>query len=394
MQERELFLSILSDYIHGRTTCLGADVDWNVIFDISKKHQLTGIIIDQCGEMDVDEATQKMLANYFVNLLATRAKQEKNIAKIAAYLQENAIPYCVVKGSSVAKYYHQNYHRAMGDIDIVVKSEDREKVHRYMLSEGYDNKSKNINYEWVYTKGAVSVEVHDRLLYPEVFNKKCEEDFFNNIWCHVDGNEIEPNFHFLYLIYHLKKHLTSNGAGFRQFVDLAMLWKHCDALDKEAILDGLEKTEMTEFAKVIFALCAVWFEDEALNFFENGWKPEPEVLEAQTEAILQNGLFGQFNAKNKINISVNNFRSSRFKWVTKLCIILRQLFPCYHDMIATKNYAFLEHKPYLLLFAWIYRFFINVKKKKVKSFFDHKLKFASSEEQKQREKDLEQWRIL
>ena len=394
MQEREVFLSILSDYLHNRPTCLDEGVGWSTIIDIAKRHQLTSVILEQCAKIDVDASVHQTLVSDFARLFSIRTTQERIISDITSYLEKKNTLFCVVKGSVVAQYYQQFYHRSMGDVDIVVQSDDREKLHQYFMSMGFNNKSKNLNHEWVYTKGVIAIELHDKLIYPEVFNKECEETFFNNIWRHVSQNQMEPNFHFVYLIYHLKKHLTSGGAGFRQFFDLCLMLRNCTELNKATIIEYLEEAEMIGFAKVVFSLCARWFKDESLYFFNDNPKQDAAVLEAQTDTIFRNGVFGQYNDSNKINVSVNNLRFSRFKWISKLRVILMQLFPSYHNMIATSNYAFLEHRPYLLPIAWVYRFFVNANKRRIKAFIQKKIRFASSDEQKARERDLKQWGII
>lgn len=390
--QQKAFLSILSDYIANRPTHLGDSIDWNEMLDIAKKHQLTNIIIEQCENAYIDAGMQKRMLNYFMASMAVRARQEKIIFDVTSFLNENDIPYCIVKGKPITKYYHKPEHRSMGDVDLVLKSDDREKIHDYLLSMGFENISKNINHEWVYKKGNYEIEIHDKLIYPEVFNKESEEKFFNNFWPHVKDNELEMNFHFLYLINHLKKHLTSTGAGFRQFIDLCMVLKHCPEFDKDLVIEYLKESDMYEFARVVFLLCSYWFNDETLYFFNDGLKLGDDVLESKTKTIFENGVFGQYNKENKANVSVNNLRYSRFKFVSKIRILLIQFFPSYTNMLAMSRYAFLQNRPYLLPFAWAYRAFINIKN--IKSFFEEKIKFASSAEQEKREKDLEQWNII
>ncbi len=394
LREQERFLSILSDYIYNRQTLLDENINWSELIEIAKKHQLLGIIIEQASGNKIDASAKNILVNHFAQMIKVKTIQEQCLSEVEEYLNSNNIQHCIVKGSVVAKYYYQEHHRSMGDIDIIVNSNDREKVHEYLISMGFENKSRNINHEWVYMRGVCEIELHDRLIYPEVFNKSCEEKFFNNLWDHVKNNELEQNFHFLYLIYHLKKHMTSTGAGFRQFVDLCLMLKNCSELDKPLIIKYLKQTEMTEFAKVIFSFCAYWFNDKSLRFFEGDFKLGPEVMKRQTEIIFRNGVFGGNNEDNRINVSVNNLRFSKFRLISKFRVILMQLFPSYNNLIATSKYDFLRKRPYLLPFAWVYRFCINAKKGNIKSFFEKKVNFASLEQQKKREEDLEQWKII
>lgn len=136
------------------------------------------------------------------------------------------MPYFVIKGPEIAEYYPVPALRTMGDVDIVVK--DRSVAHEVMIKQGFTNITKLSDREWQYYKMNMEFELHDRLVYKELINMDLQEVFFNDFWKYVENNKIDLNFHFVFLIYHLKKHFMNSGVGFRQFVDLAVLIKNAE----------------------------------------------------------------------------------------------------------------------------------------------------------------------
>ena len=111
----------------------------------------------------------------------------------------------------------------MGDIDIVLSTDDRVKAHEIIQNLGYRNTVYE-DAEWEYVKNGIEIELHDKLEYEQL----TEHDlYFNDFWKYVKTENgesyLDPNFHFLYLLLHLRKHLISFDVGFRQFMDIAVM---------------------------------------------------------------------------------------------------------------------------------------------------------------------------
>ena len=97
---------------------------------------------------------------------------------------EAGIPFFTVKGLDVARFYPVPALRTMGDSDIVIHPEDKDKAHAVMTGLGYQTMRK-ANIEWIYSKGGLVFEIHDRLLYDMPFNSKAGLESVDQAWDHA-----------------------------------------------------------------------------------------------------------------------------------------------------------------------------------------------------------------
>ena len=198
-KEQQFFIQILSDHLNGRETKCNDDHDWTIIHQYARKHQVSGIIYAQAKQYMPQEIQQQ----FFQETLATYYCASNRMADFDAVqtkMNEQNIPYFVVKGPAVASLFPDPKLRVMGDIDLVVKSENREQCHDLLLEEGYKCESKYDDREWQYFKNNMELELHDRLVYEETVNEEGHDLYFNDCWKHVKDGELDWNFHLIFLI--------------------------------------------------------------------------------------------------------------------------------------------------------------------------------------------------
>jgi len=366
-------LSVLSDFINKRKT---TDIDVSEdIIKYSKIHGLSGIVFYQTKDSRFASAYSKVLSSY--------ANRQRLIKDIKQIFEIEKIDYFFVKGPVVAEFYPVPALRSMGDVDIIVHSEDREKVREILLSKGFVNESSRDDCEWDYYKGDLKIEIHDNLLYFDAINPKCEMDLMTKAWDYVNNNELDINFHFVYLLIHLKKHLLYEGVGFRQFMDIAVLIKY-GGLDFDKVKELLKKAKMFEFASVCMSLCEKWFNinspvvEKISDVFYND----------VTSRILCGGVFGFQNNNSKETRQINSVVKRG-----KLCYIITVLFPPYKELRYNKKYFFVLGRPWLLPVAWIYRFVISITNKSILNNGKALLSQTSNKDLPEQTKYLNSWGI-
>lgn len=382
------FLNCLSDFLNERKTEPRDGINWETVYNYALKHQLINIIEYQCGEF-----MSKTAAAYFAKSgkasLFYRLKIDNTISILTDVCKNLDIEYAFLKGPVVAQFYSVPEFRSMGDVDLAVSSENRKRVLDALLEKGFENKSKNDDHEWVFTYNGIEVELHDKLIYKEVFNNEKQDDFLNNMWGYIKDGKIDASFHFIYLLHHLKKHLTSSGAGFRQFFDIACVSKNCSELDWDWILKTLDELEMLDFANMCFALCHRWFDADI-----DGSGVDDDFYEEATDKIFSNGVFGFADSDNRFNMSVNRVNAGKNRFFSYFSTILNNLFPGYGAMSAMEQYSFLRGRPYLLPAAWIYRAFWGIRHGQQKRF-NSKLDSIVVPKDKidKRKEELKRWRL-
>ena len=259
------------------------------------------------------------------------------------------IPYYIVKGLNVSKYYPIPQLRTMGDCDIIVHESDKERAKQILLSLGFkETTGEWDDMEWHFQKQGFDFELHHRLLYDEAVNTEQEVEFTSKAWYYVKNNELDVNFHFVFLLLHLKKHFLNRGVGIRQFMDLALMSINAE-LNRERIEAFLQQAGIKKFAGVCSALCLRWF---GVAFPVDTPEIPDEFYDTATVTILSNGVFG-FNVPiDEEKQLLNNVKKSG-----KAGTILAHLFPSYKICCSTPKYRWIKGKPYLLPVLWIYRLF-------------------------------------
>ncbi len=388
-KEKQFIIRVLSDYILKKKTENTPDLDWEKVLEISKIHQISGIVYSQCKEF-ISKAYSFEFLKAYAYCVHAYENRVNLLSSLTRRFEQSNIAYIIIKGTEVAPYYPCPQLRTMGDTDIVVKSEQRAAAGEIMLSEGFVNESDYDNKEWVYVNEKLKFELHDSLIYDEIINDSKHEEYFGDFWRYVEGNKLDWNYHFLFLILHLRKHFMNSGVGFRQFMDIAVLAKYNEELDWALIEQKLGELGLLDFAKMCLSFCEKWF---GVSSPLGECETDEDFYEQSTEIIFSNGIFGFDNEANFKNDALNHLRQENGSFFTMVGIALSKAFPPYRMMILEKHYAFLKGKPFLLPIAWIYRFFRGIKYKKVgqekKRVFNDS--FVSKEFIEQRTQLLEKW---
>ena len=387
--EYSFFVNLLSDHVNKRkTSCPSETIDWVQVLYFAQIQQVEGIVFHQCKAF-LPEDIKNSLQDKYYSSIVVYAKREYLAKELLKSLREKSINAFIVKGFPVASYYPLPPLRTMGDTDIVVHSEDRNRVHVLLLEQGYISESNFEDREWIYYKDKFELELHDQLIYSEAINRRSHEALLMKFWDFVHNGELDWNYHFIYLILHLRKHLMNCGVGFRQFMDVAVVAKNKVELDWKWIEDQLVNLDLIAFSKIVFALNERWF--DVKTPIQTQTLDEP-FFEIATKQVFNNGVYGFDNEENEYNLAVNNARKGKSAKASMFASAARKFFPRYSEMVSVPKYSFIKGKRWLLPFAWIYRFCNNSDRKSLSDKMSVvKSSFVSKETIEKREEYLKLW---
>lgn len=346
--ENKLFLQLIADHLNGRESVVDS-IYREEIIKLARNHQLEGIIYMQTRLPELQERFGLAIYAY--------KNRERLVEQIKAAFQKEQIPFFLVKGLCVAPYYPNPELRTMGDSDIIVHAEDKERAAAVLEQLGLSGTERG-SHEWHFQKRGMDVELHHALVYGGAATENEYQQYFEDCWNHVkEDGRLDWNFHFLFLIEHLRKHLLNSGVGMRQFMDLAVVTK-CPEIDWEQVKRELQGVNLYDFARICYTLIEKWFGISSPFELE---ELSEDFYETAVEQILSNGVFGFQNEENRINeVSFRSMESSnsfRFRIVN----IFRHLFVGYSELKEREHYKFLENRPYLLPYAWLKRIYYGVR---------------------------------
>ena len=279
------------------------------ILSLSKAHDLAHIIAHALekagalpeGAIGENAKKQKMLAMYrYVGFF-------RALPEIKATLEEAKIPFIVLKGSILRKYYPESWMRTSSDIDVLIREEDVERAREVIESElKYKTTSRNAHEIGMFSESGVHLELHRTLIEADEFLSF--EKVLSDVWNYTEKEEqyeysllLSDDMFYYYHIAHMAKHYMHGGCGIRPFMDLFLLRTNDkDTSDKRKKL--LAKGGLARFAEVAEALSRVWFCGDV----------HTETTKAMENYIVGAGVYG--TQENYVAIQQSK-SGNRFKYV-------------------------------------------------------------------------------
>lgn len=318
--------------------------DLHQIYKISKSHDVSPMItaaLDKRGLLGIDEE----IGNKFrkQQMLAVFRYEHINyeISRISEAFERERIPFIMLKGSVIRKYYPEPWMRTSCDIDILVKPNDVDRAASVLAREyGYENKGKGSHDISLFSPGQTHIELHYDLVEDGLANEASL--ILRSVWDigvvfkeDLYMREMTDEMFYFYHIAHMAKHFENGGCGIKPFVDIWIL----DNIAK-ADIDGrnalLEKGGLLKFAEAVRKLSRVWFNGEARD-------PITSQLE---DYVLRGGVYG--TNQNRVTVQQQK-RGGRLKYA------LSRIFLPY-DVIKF-HYPILEKHRFLTPFMEVRRWF-------------------------------------
>lgn len=357
-RESEYLLQLLGAYLRRQKPPVMTGIMWDKMLDLSHIHGVTGVISYMaysnklCADPQMHAATSRLCMS-----TVSRFGQRNSLAELLLdRLSENGIDHICMKGYVLRNYYPVPELRTFGDIDLVIRQEDRRRCHDLIVSLGYAVKT---DWEPVYTyfRQQEKYEVHTQLLETDISERVDYRAYFGDLWQHVTGIgkhrfEFTPEYHFLYMLVHLVKHIYGSGAGIRMYMDVAAFIDHFgQSIDWSWIAGELDKLQLTDFASTVLSAVERWF---GIRSPAPLGKISDQVLDEFTEYTLEAGVFGHHHREEAVSSMKNTKQASK---ASRMLYLLRRAFPTVSTL--QSRYTYLQRFPWLLPAAWIHRFVIT-----------------------------------
>jgi hypothetical protein len=363
LTEENIILEILSAFIHNREPYLNCDVQESKVYHIFYFQNILPVLayMDKKWNIIKNESIKRKLTECYYKTVAENIRKAEMFEIISQKLSENDISHMPVKGWYLRTLYPVPELRTFGDIDILIRKQDRAKADEIFIQNGY-NVKENWEPTYSYYNDSSRCEVHTELMDSDLGKGEQVVSFFSNALETAEpdnGKRLSPqkDIHLIYLFCHLAKHLYKGGAGIRMYMDIALFIKaNRDTLNFEKIYEDFKKMQLEQFFKTIVLSCCEWFQIELpFEIFDI----KSNNVELLKEYTFSADLFGKTRDKSVVSIR-NNEQG------TKGSVLRETLFPGTQKI--EERYKFIKGRKYLLPVAWIARGFVNLKEipKKIK----------------------------
>ena len=300
----------------------------------------------------------------FFSLVSKGIAKKEFTLGIIKKIEEAGIPCCLIKGATVAGLYHDPECRISGDTDILINPADEEKLIKVLIDLGYgvEERSENDHHLKAYHKNGGLLEAHI-MLYSKVTAKIIFNDIkvYSEPWTKIningyDYNILGINDGLMHLTVHYISHLTNEGGGVRQMMDLLLyMEKYKDEIDFERYYGLMKELSYDKLLDVIKTIGAKYFGFD----YEAMYEIEADRLLEDSE---KGGIFGfSTDARRGFSKAYCERRSTLPRYQHKVYMSLNseasifdKFFPKEKVLVNIYGIKYAKHK-WLLPVAWIHR---------------------------------------
>ncbi|MFU8793731.1 MAG: nucleotidyltransferase family protein, partial [Acholeplasmataceae bacterium] len=327
---------------------------------------LIGFIYHALQKDHISEKLYQHMTKVYYAYIASDIKHIEMIAKLKALLNTHHIDHIFLKGSHLKFIYPETYMRAMGDIDILIKDSEMNRVYEIFNDDNIPLKAKSIAHDLYLTDDDITIEIHPALY------KKTDLEYQHHIfdpWSHADTYEqftyiLDPTYELVYLLYHLSKHIKTSGVGLRSLLDIGLFMKEKEKnIDTAKLNQLLNQVHLKTFFDVVITLNQHYF--GLMKDFENhGNSLGEKRLDNLISFFTSSGIHGKGHTFNPFESRMATHQNQK---KSRLSFYLGLFFPGYETMKGI--YSSLNKWPILLPFYWLHRLF-----KKLFSSFKYSLR--------------------
>ena len=256
------------------------------VIRVADKHDVAHIICHALSESSLmpDNIAQNCQSVVFKSIYRYQT-QNYELERIKEILEHKKLPFILLKGSVLRKYYSSPWLRTSCDIDILVKRKDLSAAQEAITKElGYEYKGNSSHDITLFSESGVCFELHFELNEPDFR----QSQMLSDVWSSGDvlrlteheyamSNELFLLFH----IYHMAKHFIRGGCGIKPLIDLWII-KNKMGYDKEKAEAMLKENDLYDFYVGVSNLADVWFSD----------KKHTHITKEIEEYILRGGVYG------------------------------------------------------------------------------------------------------
>lgn len=280
--------SIHKENIDVQQYCALSQEEKEQLFQLCSNHSISVIVGDVLGKSKMIEKTpdiKKLINESFMSVYGYEQSQTE-IKKITSILTELKIPYILLKGPRVRKYYPEPWLRTSCDIDILIHEEDLDLAINGLVEKcSYTKQERNYHDVPLVSPNNILLELH--------FNIKENMDNLDKVLIKVwdysspvgKDNCLEyeqsNEFFFFHLLAHTAYHFQHGGCGIRSILDLYLI-HHQMPYNDEKLKILCREAKIETFYEYVIQLSEVWF----------GESSHTPVTSAMEEYILHGGTYG------------------------------------------------------------------------------------------------------
>jgi hypothetical protein len=298
MRNRVL-LDLLANSLFGKTHAFDYEIDWREVYGESVSQTVTAVAFE--GILRGAALPKEVACHFLRTYQQIRRRNAENHGwhvYLGGLLEQNGIPYRILKGAASARYYPKPSLRVMGDVDFLVPPEYVARATAVLERNGIRKWEKDVPPHIVFSNEKARFEMHyETVGIPRGKAGELIRGYTEDIFEAADTRESggyavpSPFHHGLILLLHTQHHMLSEGVGLRHLCDWAVF---VNSFSNEEFSDvfkaRLKAAGLWNFARVLSQTAVLY-----LGLLYRDWMgtADPSLCGALIGDILTNGNFGR-----------------------------------------------------------------------------------------------------
>lgn len=306
------------------------DVDmWKNIYDIAVAQEVQVFLYEATKNLDLPEQVKQNFYSVYNRAVRKEAIVHLEVEKFFEELNNARVVYLPIKGWNFKNLYPKPYLRTMTDVDLIVRKTNFEEACEIAKVCGFTLEDEGISHYVFMKKPVTELEIHHQLF----SEKSVLYEFGKKLLNKNDDFTMSVEDTYVYMIAHMAKHFTDNGAGMRNIIDCYLYNRYYQFSETQRIYikNELKQIGLDLFENRIRNLSEIWFE---------GKKYDLESVKL-AEYIMNGGLYGKVG--NSASLELGNRSTNKIKWFIKV------VFPRFETLE-----KFLRYKKMYRIFTPIY----------------------------------------
>lgn len=224
------------------------EADWQRIVELAQKQSVAPVLYVRLKErgLTLPPAVVEQLRSIYLNSAARNTRLFHELGKILRALQVENLPVIPLKGACLAETVYGNIAlRPMGDVDLLVKPNDLAPALDVLRALGYapqhpfdpiTEQTVSQHLPPISKPGGLTVEMHWTIVNPLEYTHHFQNDDLDQLWSRAMPVKIggipvlmlSPVDLLLHLCLHASVHHRFDGAGLRNYLDIALVIQQFD----------------------------------------------------------------------------------------------------------------------------------------------------------------------
>jgi hypothetical protein len=318
-QDNSYLIELLNAAIHGLSAPEpGHAPNWPCIFEEAYLQNIAAIIFSATEKLPAGKGPpSELLERWREHTYSVATRQMLALSSLFSVLEtagQAGFTPVVFKGPVLAELYPEPFTRFSGDIDILIDPGDEAALLKIFNRLGCAQQAVHTSdsHEHTYTLGNdISYEVHTGLW--EKHDRSEKGNILESMGIAAAGNFIRRRVmgisvltlgdyeQFIYMLYHMAKHLIINGIGIRFLSDLTLYYNvHADDIPADRLWNDIDKLGYRSFCENIFLICVRHF-NMRRSVFPADLPHDASAANMIFEDMWEGGVFGRRTAVRELS---------------------------------------------------------------------------------------------